>query len=465
VGGRTEKRQGTCEACPRAAYGGRGQRRTREATVAHSPKIAMIGAGSVVFAQNLLGDIMSWPELQRPHIALMDIDPDRLMVAELMAKKVAEAVGAKPKITAHKTRKPALEGADYVINTIQVGGFPATKIDFDIPKKYGFRQTIADTNSIGGIFRALRTMPVMVEIAREMEKLCPGAIFINYANPMAMVCWAVQRATSIQTVGLCHSVQGTAWQLASYMGIPFPELVYWAAGMNHMDFYLRLEHRGKDAYPRLRRAMGKPEVWERDPVRFEAFRQLGYFVSESSEHFSEYVPWFIRRDAPELIDRYDIPLDEYIRRCVESDKHWRRTKKRMMSAEPLEVHRSHEYCGYILHAHQTGEPCVIYGNVRNDGIITNLPEGCCVEVACLVDKNGIQPCQVGDLPPQLAGVIRNTVNVHELTVEAFFTGKKEHVYQAALLDPRASAELTIDETRSLVDDLFAAHGKMVPRLK
>jgi alpha-galactosidase len=433
--------------------------------MANRPKIAMIGAGSVVFAQHLLGDIMSWPEFRTPHLALMDIDPDRLAVAERMAQKLAEALGAEPEIKAYKTRKPALDGADYVINTIQVGGFAATKIDFEVPKKYGFRQTIADTNSIGGIFRALRTMPVVLDMAREMEALCPDAILINYANPMAMVCWVVQQATKIQTVGLCHSVQGTAARLAQYMGIPFEKLVYRAAGINHMNFYLDLKYRGRDAYPRLRRAMKDPNVWRRDPVRFEAFNRLGYFVSESSVHFSEYVPWFIRRDRPDIVKRYHISIDEYIKRCVDQDKHWRRTKREMFSDKPLKAHRSHEYCGYILHAHQTGEPFVIYGNVRNDGIITNLPQGCCVEVPCLVDRNGIQPCYVGDLPPQLAGVIRNTVNVHELTLEAFLTGKKEHVYQAALLDPRASAELTIDEIYSLVDDLFKAHGKTMPRLK
>ncbi len=433
--------------------------------MANKPKIAMIGAGSVVFAQNLLGDIMSWPELQEPHIALMDINPDRLRVAERMAKKVAAAVGARPKITAHRTRKPALDGADYVINTIQVGGFPATKIDFEIPAKYGLKQTIADTNGIGGIFRALRTMPVMVNIAKEMEELCPQALFINYANPMAMVCWAVLKATKIQTVGLCHSVQGTAARLARFMGIPFEDLVYRAAGINHMDFYLKLQYRGKDAYPRLRRAMEDPEIFAQDPVRFEVMRRFGYFVSESSEHFSEYVSWFIKNAHPELIERYDIPINEYIRRCIESDKHWRRTKRHMMSKRPIEVERSHEYCGYILHAMETGEPYLIYGNVLNESLITNLPEGCCVEVPCYVDRNGIQPCHVGDLPPQLAAIIRNVVNVHELTVEGFFQRRRDHIYQAALLDPHASAELTIDEIYSMVDDLFEAHGKLVPRMK
>ena len=433
--------------------------------MAKRPKIAMIGAGSVVFAQNLLGDIMSWPEFKEPHIAVMDIDPDRLAVAERMAQKVGQALGAHPTITAHRTRKPALEGADYVINTIQVGGFPATKIDFDIPAKYGLKQTIADTNGIGGIFRALRTMPVMVGIAKEMEELCPRAVFINYANPMAMVCWAVLKATKIQTIGLCHSVQGTAARLARYMGLPFADLVYRAAGINHMNFYLKLEYQGKDAYPRLRRAMRKPEVWKRDPVRFEVFRRLGYYVSESSEHFSEYVPWFIKNAHPQLIKRYNIPINEYIRRCVESDKHWKRSKREMMSDRPIEVWRSHEYCGYILHAVETGEPCLVYGNVLNHGLITNIQQGCCVEVPCYVDRNGIQPCYVGDLPPQLAGVIRNVVNVHELTIEGFFANRKDHIYQAALLDPHASAELTMDEIYSLVDDLFKAHGKMVPKLR
>jgi len=433
--------------------------------VANSPKIAMIGAGSVVFAYHLLGDIMSWPEMRQPHIALMDIDPDRLAVAKRMAHKLAGSLDARPKITAHRTQKPALDGADYVINTIQVGGFPATKIDFDLPKKYGLQQTIADTNGIGGIFRALRTVPVMVKMARQMETLCPNAILINYANPMSMVCWAVTKATSIQTVGLCHSVQGTAMQLARYMGVPGEKLTYRAAGINHMNFYLKLEYGGRDAYPRLRRAMQNPDVRKHDPVRFEVLNRLGYFVSESSEHFAEYVPWFIRRDRPDLIDRYDIPIDEYLRRCVAQDKHWRHIKRVMFSDEPLQVHRSHEYCGYILHAHETGEPCVIYGNVPNSGIITNLPQGCSVELPCLVDRNGIQPCHVGDLPPQLAGVIRNTVNVHELTVEGFFQRRRDHIYQAAILDPHASAELSLDEIYSLVDDLFEAHGKMVPRLK
>ena len=433
--------------------------------MAHRPKIAMIGAGSVVFAQRLLGDIMSWPELKQPHLALMDIDADRLAVAERMAQKVAAAVGAEPKITAHRTRRPALDGADYVINTIQVGGFPATKIDFDIPRKYGLLQTIADTNGIAGVFRGLRTIPVVLKMAQEMEEVCPRALLINYANPMAMVCWAVLRATKIETIGLCHSIQGTAGLLSRYMGIPFEDLVYEAAGINHTNFYLKLEYQGKDAYPRLRRAMQKPEIWETNPVRFEVMKRLGYFVSESSEHFAEYVPWFIRSDRPDLIDHFRIPLDEYISRCINQDKRWKQTRREMFSEKPLSVKRSSEYCGYILHAHQTGEPAVVYGNVLNAGLITNIQQGCCVEVPCLVDRNGIQPSHVGELPPQLAAVIRNIVNVHELAIEGYFQRRKDHIYQAAIMDPHASAELTLDETYALVDDLFKAHGRAVPALR
>ena len=433
--------------------------------MAYRPKIAMVGAGSVVFAQHLLGDIMSWPELKQPHLAVMDIDADRLAVAERMAHKVAAAVGAEPKVTAHRTRRPALDGADYVINTIQVGGFPATKLDFDIPRKYGLLQTIADTNGIAGVFRALRTIPVVLKMAQDMEQFCPRAILINYANPMAMVCWAVLRATRIETIGLCHSVQGTAGLLARYMGLPFEDLVYEAAGINHTNFYLKLEYRGKDAYPRLRRAMQKPEIWETNPVRFEVMKRLGYFVSESSEHFAEYVPWFIRSDRPDLIDHFRIPLDEYIRRCVNQDKRWKQTRREMFSEKPLSVTRSSEYCGYILHAHQTGEPAVVYGNVLNTGLITNIQQSCCVEVPCLVDRNGIQPRYVGDLPPQLAAVIRNIVNVHELAIEGYFQRKKDHIYQAAIMDPHASAELTLDEICALVDDLFEAHGKAVPAMR
>jgi alpha-galactosidase len=425
----------------------------------------MIGAGSTVFAKNLLGDILSFPELAESHIALMDIDEERLRTSEIVAHKVARAVGARPKITAHTDRRAALDGADYAINMIQVGGYkPGTVIDFEVPKKYGLRQTIADTLGIGGIMRALRTIPVMLDMCRDMEALCPNVQFLNYTNPMAMLCWAVNSATKIRTVGLCHSVQGTAWQLANDIGVPLEEINYFCAGINHMAFYLRFERSGEDLYPLIRRVYeeGRAPDWNR--VRYEMLMRLGYFVTESSEHFAEYCPHFIRRDRPDLIERFNVPLDEYIRRCISQIEGWHAMKAKFEGDEPIEVHRSHEYGSLIIHSMETNTPRVIYGNVRNNHLITNLPQDCCVEVPCLVDKNGIQPTPVGDLPKQLAGIIMTNVNVQSLTVEAALTGKRAHVYHAAMLDPHTAAELTLDEIWSLVDDLIAAHGDYIPPL-
>jgi alpha-galactosidase len=429
------------------------------------PKIAMIGAGSTVFAKNLLGDILSFPELKDSHIALMDIDSERLRTSEIVANKVGAAVGASPTITAHTDRRAAMEGADYVINMIQVGGYkPGTEIDFEIPKKYGLRQTIADTLGIGGIMRALRTVPVMLDMARDMEAVCPNTLFINYTNPMAMLCWAMNSGTRIKTVGLCHSVQGTAWQLAGDIGIPLEEINYFCAGINHMAFYLRFERNGEDLYPLIRKVVQEGRVPDWNRVRYEMLTRLGYFVTESSEHFSEYCPYFIRRDRPDLIERFNVPLDEYIRRCIGQIEGWHKMKAHFESEEPIEVHRSHEYGSLIIHSMETDIPRVIYGNVRNGHLISNLPEECCVEVPCLVDKNGIQPTPVGALPKQLAGIIMTNVNVQSLTVEAALTGKREHVYHAAMLDPHTAAELTLDEIWSLVDDLIAAHGDYIPSM-
>ena len=429
------------------------------------PKITFIGAGSVVFTLNLLGDILTFPELAESEIALMDIDDERLRIAEIMARKVADSLGAHPKITTYADRKAALEGADYVINTIQVGGYPSTVIDFDIPKKYGLRQTIADTMGIGGIFRALRTIPVMLAMGHDMEQVCPDTIFLNYVNPMAMNTWAVSQATNVKTVGLCHSVQGTAWQLAQYMGVPLKELTYRCAGINHMAFYLELKHNGQDAYPLLREAAKKQDVWERDPVRFELFQRLGYFVTESSEHSAEYNQFFIRRDRPDLIERFHIPLDEYIRRCKEQIAWWEKMRQQLLDGT-ADIHPelSGEYAALIIHSQETNTPRVIYGNVLNNDLITNLPTGSCVEVPCLVDASGIQPTRVGKLPPQLAALQMNNVNTQGLVVEAVLTGKKEHVYHAAMFDPHTSAELTLDEIHNLVDDLFTAHGDIIPHM-
>lgn len=423
------------------------------------PKIALIGAGSTVFAKNLLGDILSFPELANSHIALMDIDPERLRVSEIVAHRVAEAVGAHPRIEATLDRSSALDGADFAINMIQVGGCkPGTVIDFEEPKKFGLRQTIADTLGIGGVMRGLRTIPVVLDICRDMERLCPEALLINYTNPMAMLCWAVAEASKIRCVGLCHSVQGTAGQLARDIGVPVEEINYLCAGINHMAFYLRFERNGEDLYPLIRKVVEEGIVPDDNRVRYEMLQRLGYFVTESSEHFAEYCPHFIRRDRPELIERFNIPLDEYIRRCEVQIDGWESLRDKMTGNEPLEVKRSQEYGSLIIHSMQTGVPRVIYGNVPNKDLITNLPAECCVEVPCLVDKNGIQPTHIGALPPQLAGIIMTNVNVQSLTVAAALTGKREHVYHAAMLDPHTAAELTLDETWSLVDALIDAHG-------
>jgi len=422
------------------------------------PKITFIGAGSTVFAKNLLGDILSFPELAESHIALFDIDPERLKTSEVVAHKVAEKLSARPRIEATQDRRCALDGADYAISMFQIGGYrPSTVIDFEVPKKYGLRQTIADTLGVGGIMRALRTIPVFLDICRDMEAVCPDVTFLQYVNPMAMNCWAISRAMKIKTVGLCHSVQGTAEQLAWDIGVPIEEINYLCAGINHMAFYLKFERNGEDLYPRIRAVLeaGKQPTW--NLVRYEVFKHFGYFVTESSEHFSEYVPWFIKRDRPDLIERFNIPLDEYIRRCEAQIAGWHDMRARLEAGQDVEVRRSHEYGSLIVHSLETGQPRVIYGNVPNDGLIDNLPQGCCVEVPVLVDKNGLQPTRIGKLPPQLAALMRTNINVQELTVEAALTGKRDYIYQAAYLDPHTAAELDLEQIRALVDDLIAAH--------
>lgn len=431
------------------------------------PKIAFIGAGSVVFTKNLLGDILLDDELKECEIALMDIDEERLRVAERMAHKLAKATKSNPKITATLNRKKALDEADYVICSIQVGGYkPSTVIDFEIPKKYGLRQTIADTVGIGGIMRGLRTIPVLISIARDMEELCPNAWLLQYSNPMAMNCWALAEATRCKFVGLCHSVQGTAWELARDLNIPYEEINYLCAGINHMAFYLRFEHKGHDLYPELMRIAEEGKAPAYNLVRYEMLKRLGYFVTESSEHFSEYCPFFIRRDRPDLIEKFNIPLDEYIRRCEVQNAMWEKMQAEIDSDAPLPPpKKSAEYGSLIIHSIETNTPRVIYGNVRNHGLIENLPSDCCVEVPCLVDKQGIQPTKIGRLPEQLAGLIMTNVNVQSLTVKAALTGIRDYVYHAAMLDPHTSAELTLDEIWALVDELIEAHGEFIPPLR
>jgi alpha-galactosidase len=465
------------------------------------PKICLIGAGSTVFARNLLGDILRFPELAESTISLHDVDEERLRTTEKVARRLAKIVGANPKIESNLNRRAALDGADYAICMFQIAGYkPGTVVDFEIPKKYGLQQTIADTLGIGGIMRALRTIPVLLDTCRDMEELCPDVTFLNYVNPMAMNCWAIDRASKIKTVGLCHSVQGTAMEIARDINVPFDEINYICAGINHMAFYLRFERKTgggvENLYPRIQRVIDEGRVPAGNRVRYEMFRRLGYFVTESSEHFSEYVPWFIKRDRPDLIEKFNIPIDEYIRRCEVQIVGWELTKdtienpeipvnreivkEKVIAAGGLEWHanwisdvaanfdkvvQSHEYGSYIIHSLETGIPRVIYGNVANRGLIDNLPQGCCVEVPCLVDKNGVQPTRIGALPPHLAALMQTNINVQGLAVEAALTRKREHIYHAAMLDPHTAAELDLDQIWHLVDDLIDAHGDWLPEYK
>lgn len=445
-------------------------------------KISLVGAGSTVFAKNLIGDILAFPELSESTISLHDIDPIRLGTSEVVAAKAAAALGANPTIEATTDRKASLDGADYVITMFQVGGYePSTVVDFEVPKRYGLDQTIADTLGVGGIMRGLRTIPVLLEMAADMEEVCGDATLLQYVNPMAMNCWALSRASSISTVGLCHSVQHTAEQLASDIGVPIDEVSYRCAGINHMAFYLEFVHRTErglvDLYPKIDEfartnpapLRGSAERTDggidglSDAVRYEMYRRLGYFVTESSEHFAEYVPWFIKDGRDDLLDRFGVPLDEYPRRCVRQIASWEDMRADLEAPDSeLEVVPSDEYGAGIIHSMETGQPRVVYGNVANDGLIDNLPQGSCVEVPCLVDANGVQPTAVGALPPQLAALMQTNINVQSLTVEAALTGNRDHVYHAAMLDPHTAAELDLDQIWSLVDDLLEAHGDMIP---
>jgi alpha-galactosidase len=425
-------------------------------------KVSLIGAGSVVFARTLIGDLLTFPELaDGTTVALMDIDEERLRVSELTARKIVDTLGVDTRVETTLDRRAALDGADYVMTMFQVGGYrPATVADFEVPKRFGLRQTIGDTVGVGGIMRGLRTIPVLLDVCRDMEELCPDALLLQYVNPMAMLCWAVARASPIRTVGLCHSVQGTARDLAADVGVPADELEYVCAGINHLAFYLELRHNGRDLYPELRAKQDVPD-WNR--VRYEVLRHFGYFCTESSEHLAEYVPWFIKQARPDLVAEFNVPLDEYPRRCEAQIVEWEDLRASLEDGKPIAVARSDEYSAGIIHALETGEPFTLNGNVMNDGLVDNLPS-CCVEVPCVADARGITPQPVGALPPQLAALIQTNVNVQGLTVEAALTGNREHVYHAAMLDPHTAAELPLAEIRELVDDMLHAHGELVPAL-
>ncbi|AKG34745.1 alpha-glucosidase/alpha-galactosidase [Paenibacillus durus] len=427
-------------------------------------KITFIGAGSTVFAKNVLGDCMATPALQGFELALYDIDSRRLADSENMLLNLKQSGGSTCEIKAYTDRKEALRGAKYVINAIQVGGYdPCTITDFEIPKKYGLRQTIADTVGIGGIFRNLRTIPVMLDFAADIREVCPDAFFMNYTNPMAVLTNVMNTYGGVRTVGLCHSVQVCVPHLFEHLGIDQEGVQAKIAGINHMAWLLEVTKDGKDLYPEIkRRATEKQKEPHNDMVRYEIMQKFGYYNTESSEHTAEYHPYFIKRNYPELIDRFQIPLDEYPRRCVEQIERWEHMREELVNNRNLEHERSHEYASYIIEAIETNVPYKIGGNVMNTGLITNLPREACVEVPCLVDRSGIQPTFIGDLPPQLAALNRTNINTQLLTIEAAITRKKEHIYHAAMLDPHTAAELSMDDIVSMCDDLIAAHGDWLP---
>ena len=431
------------------------------------PKITFMGAGSTVFAKNVLGDSMLTPSLEDSVIALYDIDPQRLEESYLMLTAINNNLGNKARIEKYcgvENRKAALRGAKYVVNAIQVGLYdPCTITDFEVPKKYGLRQTIADTLGIGGIFRALRTIPVMMDFAHDMEEVCPDAWFLNYTNPMAMLTGAMQRYTGIKTVGLCHSVQVCAESLLKSVGMEDdPDVQTKIAGINHMAWLLEITKDGKDLYPEIKARAAALTEKHNNMVRLEIMKRFGYYVTESSEHNAEYMPYFIKDKYPELIDRFNIPLDEYPRRCIRQIADWEKRRDELTKDPHLTHTRTHEYASYIMEAMETGVPYKIGGNVLNNGLITNLPRNACVEVPCLVDRSGVSPCYVGDLPEQCAALNRTNINVQLLTIEAAMTRKKETIYQAAMMDPHLQSELSIDDIVSLCDDLIAAHQGWLP---
>jgi alpha-galactosidase len=442
-----------------------------------SPKITFIGAGSTVFMKNIVGDVLQRPALADARIALMDINPQRLEESAVIAGKMISTLGTKATIETFADQRKALEGADFVVVCFQIGGYdPCTITDFEVPKKFGLRQTIADSLGIGGIMRGIRTVPHLWKICEDMLAVCPEAIMLQYVNPMAINTWAIaEKYPTIRQVGLCHSVQGTAYELARDLDIDPASLRYRAAGINHMAFYLKFEQKQadgtyKDLYPDLLRAYRegrapKSSHWnprQNNKVRYEMLTRLGYFVTESSEHFAEYVPWFIKEGREDLIEKFGIPLDEYPKRCIEQIARWKAEAERYKTANTVEIKDSHEYASEIMNSVWTGAPSVIYGNVRNNGLISSLPENCAVEVPCLVDSSGIQPTRIGTLPPQLTALMRTNINVQELTVAALMEENREHIYHAAMMDPHTAAELDLDQIWTLVDDLLVAHDEWLP---
>ena len=438
-------------------------------------KITFMGAGSTVFARNVIGDCMCTECLRDSVIALYDIDAERLEESYIILTALNNNINDNrckiEKYCGVENRKDALRGANFVVNAIQVGLYdPCTIIDFEVPKKYGLRQTIADTLGIGGIMRGLRTIPVLRDFARDMEEVCPDAWFLNYTNPMAILTGYMQRYTKVKTIGLCHSVQVCSGGLLTSLGMEDKlegrkELI---AGINHMGWLLELKDKdGNDLYPEIRKRAAEKNATEKhgDMVRFEYIKNFGYYCTESSEHNAEYNCFYIKSKYPELIERYNIPLDEYPRRCVNQIAGWKAEKERILDNGQITHERSHEYASYIMEAIVTGKPFKIGGNVLNTGLIDNLPADACVEVPCLVDGRGVNPCHVGRLPVQLAAMNMTNINAQLMTIEAAVTQKREDIYMAAMLEPHTAAELSIDDIKAMVDELIEAHGEYMAEYK
>lgn len=435
------------------------------------PKIAFMGAGSSVFAKNVLGDCIKTPEIGALEISLHDIDPIRLDDSKKMINNIiTNSDRTDITLSATLDRRESLKSADYVINAIQVGLYdPCTITDFEVPKKYGLRQTIGDTLGIGGIFRGLRTIPVLQDFANDMGELCPDALFINYTNPMSILSGYMQRHTKIKTIGLCHSVQVCAKTLLTDVGMTeYIDKCRWEiAGINHLAWLTKItDLDGNDLYPEIKRRARLDETYEtrkHDLVRLDIMDRFGYYITESSEHNAEYNCWYIKSKYPELIEKYNIPLDEYPRRCIEQIKGWDKMKQELVHNKAIVHEKTHEFASYIIKAIETDVPFRVHGNVLNNGLITNLPNNACVEVPCLIDRNGVNPCYVGELPEQCAAIDRLHINVHLLTIKAAVERKKEYIYMAAMLDPHTSAELSPDEIKAMCDDLIAEHGDWLPK--
>ncbi len=432
-------------------------------------KITFMGAGSTVFAKNVLGDCILTPEIGEMDIALYDIDPVRLDDSYLMLSNINAKYSGKANIKKYLDRKEALRGADFIVNAIQVGGYePCTVTDFEIPKKYGLRQTIADTLGIGGIFRTLRTIPVLEDFAQDIHEVCPNALFINYTNPMAMLSGYMQKHLDVNALGLCHSVQVCVPNLLESVGLDEykDKCKYNIAGINHQAWLLNItDMKDNDLYPIIKQRSLSGEYSEKmqwDLVRHDIMHRFGYYNTESSEHTAEYNPYYIKAKYPELIEKFKIPLDEYPRRCVRQIENWKSLREKVISSE-IEHEKSREFAAGIINAMVNNQAYCVHGNVQNNGLITNLPHNACVEVPCLINSSGVNPCFVGDLPEQCAALNRTNINVQNMTIEAAKQRKKDLVYMSAYLDPHTAAELSMDDIKSLCDDLFEAHKDWLPK--